>query len=381
MNILGRIFKVTNYDAIISLPGQLHGRLKATDISETYLKLLDSITKDENTAEEFKSLPEMFKQGDYVVCYVKKMDAEEGISLSLEPQLINQNLNPEYLAKNSKVSFAIHSVEDHGYVLETGSSNLRAFLSKKDVENEEITFCPGKQIICSIKSIKFSENNYTAKVSTKLKYLAAVEQNIENLDVLIPGLQVSVVVKKVLKDGLKLKFGENVGFANQIYLAKSPSSYQKKQELVGTLLYTIPTIKFSYFSLLGGDETGGVNVGDIIDKARVISRESKGILIKLKKGVRGFIPLNKTGVKIEKVPTLFLPDSQHRCRVLSFNLMQKLFVCTMEKELLEEKYFDEKSITAGLIEEVTVEKIQNNGAVNVILGNYCDLLRMYSFQK
>ena len=139
MIILGRVNQVTDYDLIISLPGRLRGRVKATDINESYTNLLQSIVNyKSDSLFEFKSLPELYSPGDYVITYVKALDKDDRwrVSLSLESKLINQNLNPDLLSKGSKIVCTVGSVEDHGYVIETGIANTRAFLMKKDVDEE-----------------------------------------------------------------------------------------------------------------------------------------------------------------------------------------------------------------------------------------------------
>lgn len=137
MVILGRVHEATDYDLIVSLPGRLGGRVKVTDISESYTNLLQSIVNSKSDSlAEFKSLPELYTAGDYVVAYVKALGEDERwrVSLSLESSLVNQNLSANFLSKGSKIVCTVSSIEDHGYVIETGITNVRAFLSKKDVE-------------------------------------------------------------------------------------------------------------------------------------------------------------------------------------------------------------------------------------------------------
>ena len=149
MIILGRIHEATDYDLIVSLPGRLSGRIKVTDISESYTNLLQSIINSKSdSVSEFKSLSELYSPGDYVVAYIKALGEDERwrVSLSLESNLVNQNLSSNLLTKGSKLVCTISSVEDHGYVIETGISNMRAFLSKKDVE-ENSEYCKNSELL------------------------------------------------------------------------------------------------------------------------------------------------------------------------------------------------------------------------------------------
>lgn len=143
MTILGRISETTEYELIVSIPGGLLGRVQITDLSESYTNLLQNIVNAEDAqSNEFKSLSDLYNNGDYVVCYLKSVNSDGKwlYSLSLEPQLINQNVDSSYLVKGSRLVCTVKSIEDHGYVVDTGIANVRAFLATKHV-NKEKTYC------------------------------------------------------------------------------------------------------------------------------------------------------------------------------------------------------------------------------------------------
>lgn len=140
MVILGRISEITEYELIVSIPGGLLGHVQVTDLSESYTNLLQNIINSKNMqSDEFKSLPDLYSVGEYVVCYVKSInpDGKWLYSLSLEPQLINQNIDNNYLVEGAKLVCTVKSIEDHGYVVDPGIMNIRAFLPTKYVNNEK----------------------------------------------------------------------------------------------------------------------------------------------------------------------------------------------------------------------------------------------------
>lgn len=140
MVVLGRVREAREYDMIVSLPGRLIGRLELTDISDSYTKLLQSmINVADAKPEGYKSLPQLYQPGDYIVCYVKSLNLKDKwrVSLSLEPELINQNLDRTRIVQRSKIVGSVSSVEEHGYVIDTGVANLRTFLSANDVDEEK----------------------------------------------------------------------------------------------------------------------------------------------------------------------------------------------------------------------------------------------------
>lgn len=205
--------------------------------------------------------------------------------------------------------------------------------------------------MCVIKEIKTVDQMSVITLSAKKKTVDGISiHDIESLDALLPGTKLSLRITKVLSNGLQIAFGKNhVGYINQVYLDNLLSTYVEDMEVTGTLLYVMPTVKFAYFSLLTDEsEKERLQVGDIIKKTKVLYRESNGIIFKLtKSNLRGFVSLRRTDVPIAKIPTDFKPGSAHKCRVLSYNWMEHLYVCTMEKEILQQKYFSLADVKMG----------------------------------
>lgn len=138
--VLCRVSGTTEYELIVSLPGGMIGHVKAIDLSKSYTNILENIIQTENDlGNEFRTLPELYKPGDNVVCYIENIETDKKwrIDLSLDPELINQNMNNNYLKKGSRLVCTVSSIEETGYVLDTGISNVRAFMSFKDILNDE----------------------------------------------------------------------------------------------------------------------------------------------------------------------------------------------------------------------------------------------------
>ncbi|KYQ47857.1 Protein RRP5 like protein, partial [Trachymyrmex zeteki] len=371
--LLGRVSKVSEYDLIVSLPGGFLGRVQATDLSQSYTNLLqDIINARVIQSNEFKPLPDLFNLGDYVTCYVKSINVEDKwfCSLSMEPQLINQNVHSNYLVKNMKVVCTVKSIEDHGYIIDIGVANIRAFLSTEDIDKGK-QYCT--QLLCTIKEIEIVDHMSVIKLSTKRKKIDnANVHNIASLDVLTPGTKLSLYITKVLSNGLQVRFGKNsVGYINRIYLNNPLSTYVDNMEMIGTLLYILPTVKLAYFSLLTDtSEKEKLPVGHIINKAKVLYRESSGIIFKLSKsGLRGYISLRRTDVPFPKIPIEFKEGSTHKCRVLAYSWMEHFYVCTMEEEILKQKYFSASDLSIGDILTVTITHIETSrGYIHVQAG-------------
>ncbi|XP_011633635.1 protein RRP5 homolog [Pogonomyrmex barbatus] len=364
--LLGRVSEISEYDLLVSIPGGFLGRIVAADLSQSYTSLLQEIIASKAIqSNEFKTLPDLYKSGDYVVCYVKSINSEEKwfCSLSMEPQLINQNVYSNYLVKDTKIICSIKSIEDHGYVIDTGMVNVKAFLATEDIDKGKQYF-PGIQLLCSIKEIKTVDNVSIIKLSAKKKKIDNVSTHeITSLDILTPGTKLSLSVRKVLSNGLQVTFGKNnIGYINRIYLDKPLSMYTENMKMIGTLLYILPTVKLAYFSLLTDvSEKEKLRIGDIIDKAKVLYRESNGIILKLSKsGLRGYVSSRKTNVPFDKIPIKFKEGSTHKCRVLAYGWMEHFYICTMEEEILKQKYFSSLDVNIGDILPVTITHIEPN---------------------
>lgn len=227
--------------------------------------------------------------------------------------------------------------------------------------------------MCAIKEIKTIDQVSVITLSAKKKIVNSVStHDIESLDALTPGTKLSLRVTKVLSNGLQVTFGkDNIGYINQVYLDSPLSEYVDDTEVTGTLLYVMPTVKFAYFSLLTDvSEEERLQVGGVIKKAKVLYRESNGIIFRLtKSNLRGFISLHRTNVSFDKIPTDFKQGSVHRCRILSYNWMENLYVCTMEKEILQQKYFSLSDLKIGDILTVKVTRVDTkSGFVQVRAG-------------
>ncbi|XP_071873721.1 protein RRP5 homolog [Bombus fervidus] len=375
--VLGCISEVTNYDLLISLPGGLVGRAQITDINECYTNLLQNFVKSQDSeTNEFKSLPELYTYGDYVVCYVKAIQSQEilQIAISLEPSLINQSLDVAYLDIGSKIVCTISSIEDHGYLVDTGLINVRAFIPTKESGSEKCLF-PGKQLLCYVKEVKNNENTSTITLTLKRKLVKTIcETEIKSLDSMMPGTKFDLSIKKVLSNGLCVSLNENnIGFINQIYLDEPLSKYSNSLTITGTLLYILPTIKFAYFSsTIDKSRDNTIKPGDVVEGATVLFRESRGIVLQLtKNGIRGFVSLKRTGVEYNKIIEKFAPGTTHKCRILSYSWLDGIYLCTMQRSLLEQKYFSLSDFKPGDMVNVKITDIDKvNGFVNVQLGKF-----------
>ncbi|XP_023288402.1 protein RRP5 homolog [Orussus abietinus] len=210
------------------------------------------------------------------------------------------------------------------------------------------------------------------QLSTKSKHMECVSNHeIHALDALTPGTSLMLTVKDLLPNGLRVSFGsDNIGFINEIYLGAALSSFSKGTEVCGTLLYVLPILKISYFTLLPKEkEKELLTIGDIFEEAKVIFRMNNGIFMSFPKGHRAFIPVHKTGINLERIESVFKLGSVHKCRILRYSWMDRVYLCSTEKTVLEKKYFSVSELSPGDVLYVKVMKINNeSGSVTVASG-------------
>lgn len=88
-----------------------------------------------------KSLNELFKIGEIVRCYIKEtsIDAIKSSTnriryiLSLNPKLVNKGVLKKHIKLQMSIVGAVISVEDHGYVIDSGIPDLKCFLPKSEI--------------------------------------------------------------------------------------------------------------------------------------------------------------------------------------------------------------------------------------------------------
>lgn len=140
------------------------------------------------------------------------------------------------------------------------------------------------------------------------------------------------------------------------------------------VLYITPTTKLTYLTLRNIETPANSTLAEgFISNAKVLSRVNKGLYVKLSKTEKGFISYRrlkkniKPSENIETALNAYQAGSTHRCRVLDYDLMENVYICTLEKDLVNEKYFSGNDLNLGDFVQVVIEKITPRG-VEVKLG-------------
>lgn len=324
---------------------------------------------------------ELFTPGQVV--YAKVLDKcfgdKQEILLSLLPEDVNSEINASILSEGNVLTCAVEEEEDHGYLMESGLKNIRAFLPKKNVKGSSNTLSIGEHIFVKVQ--KITETSITLNMFKKNEPPKIDTIEVPNLKTLMPGCVVDFNIAQILKNGVEgLLFDGSVSaHVNELDL---PSKYSLNdsqiigKELKARILYTMP-FSNQIYATLTVDEMKTRNVirfGTLIEQAKVLKQTSTGVLVKLNANARGIIPRRsivkkfKTNFDLESTMMKFTTNSVHQVRVMDYNILEDLYLVTNDSKLIKEKYFGTYDLTLGQYAQAKVEEKIKDG-FRVKIGN------------
>uniref|UniRef100_A0A8C4Z1T6 Programmed cell death 11 n=1 Tax=Gadus morhua TaxID=8049 RepID=A0A8C4Z1T6_GADMO len=343
MLMLACVKEVADFDVVMSLPCGLLGFLQIKNISDGYTKLLSEQLRSQGT-EEISSLDRVFRPGMLVRCVVLKLDITKGgalsIKLSINPKLLNKALRPGTLRPGMTLSGCVESVEDHGYLVDIGVGETKAFLPRQvatDQNPNPEELRAGQTITCRVDEVKGSGRVVRLSVNPlALARTFADASHDWSLTSLQPGLLVKAKVKTVTKHGLLLSF---LSFSGQVdFLHMEPeeeSTYTVGQEVQACVLYIEPVTRLVALSLrrhllapgslVDLAPAGGDRIGEVVDGCRVTSMHNmSGALLELPDQTRAFTAQTSALDKLLSLPEL-------SCRILNFSAMEQVHFASLRK--------------------------------------------------
>lgn len=357
MIIMGSVKSVNSVCVYISLPGRIVGRVIASNVSDSYNKILSQFIQSSSGVEHYKPLTQMFKVGQIV--YAKVMEIKDNgygktdVNLSLKPRDVHSELVHKNFRKGMIFNCAIEEVQDHGFIIESSIRNLRCFLPIDKVVGEAKDYSVG--MILPLKIEKLTQTNTASTAicreikseNTKIKDLTDC-----NLDYILPGVTVNFLVTSHLKDGLRgtIMNGDFAGYVNEHHLTTpltTIESIEANSTVSAKVLYVMPLTKLVYLTLNLepiSQETE-LHRGDIIEKAVVSHVGSGGIVLILNGQHKGVISMktirsiNHGNYDIDVIMNKYTKNSKHKIRVLEYDPIDALYICTDDEIAVAEKYF------------------------------------------
>lgn len=210
--VLGQVSQVNTHDLAIALPNNLTGYASLTRISQTItnsveaaLKGDDSDEEDENEIEtKLPSLQELFTPGQWLRTIVVENTAISGttnkskkkhIELSIEPEMVNASLFKDDILPKTLLQVSVNSIEDHGFIVSTGLTNLTGFIKKSALGGLAVDSIQEGQVFlaCVLQRPK----NGVVQLSLDLKASQTPIADVSDVSSLLPGDTVQCLLTEV----------------------------------------------------------------------------------------------------------------------------------------------------------------------------------------
>lgn len=318
----------------------------------------------------------------------------EPLELSLSPTEIQCELYHNKIQNGLVIIAAVEMIEDYGYIMETGIKNLVAFLPKENVKSD---LAIGEVLACTVyETTRNSNISSTIKLTTlKNKRNAINMEQIEdiNLDTILPTTTLKFQVSNLVRNGLQgtVCNGQFTALVNEYQLQKVLSKavdYPIGNVYDARVLYTMPLTKNIFVSLnyekiiISNEDL--LPIGMIIETAQVIKNTPKGIVFNINSTAKGLITSKvlRDNYKSENydkslLNSKYAVNSQHRLRILSYEIFERIYICTDNEKQLNEKYFNVENLRCGQTIEGEIKmKTQENG-YGVMVGNIKAYIKPY----
>ncbi|CAN6626078.1 rRNA biogenesis protein Rrp5p [Trichomonascus vanleenenianus] len=409
--VLGQISEVNSLDLAVSLPNNLTGYVPITNISKHLSQLLESVEKaaeNDSDDEEEIDLPELtdlFKVGQWVRAAVvasgveepqkKNQKAKKRIELSIDPVVVNEKLDSDDLKPGMAVQGAVNSVEDHGAIMSIGASDeVTGFVSKKElhragIQTDELR--KGQVLLLTVLSRSSNGRTLTLTASPldrKVPVVAALSSSSS----LTAGMLVETIITEVRSTGVVGKVFEFAeGTADQIHsgLLESgkkdmESLYKVGDTVKARVIFTYPDsdplkVALSFLPHVVGLSTSSESplaklpVGSIVDAKIELVEPKSGLYVTVGGKKHGFVHISRVSSeeRIEELSAAskdYSSGTVHKARVLGFANTDGLYVLSLEKAILEQKYLRAQDVPIGDVVSCKVERIMAQGGIIVKLS-------------
>ncbi|EEU39143.1 uncharacterized protein NECHADRAFT_43434 [Fusarium vanettenii 77-13-4] len=402
--VLGQVTKINNLDIEVALPNNLTGHVSIVAISEQLTERLEKDAAEKDDEEDDKDedgidLETIFSIGQYVRAYVVSTVDESGtgkgkrrIELSLRPSEANTGLEGDDVVINTTVAASIVSVQDRGFVMDTGISNLGAFLSRSEIDSsfDEQRLQPGAVFLCQV--VSKGANGKIAQLSLQQKKLGNpknVPADATTINTFLPGTIADVLVSNTDRRGFAGKIMGHLDVtADLIHSGVGPagvsldSTYKIGSRVKARIICNFPAAKepklgISLLPHITSLEqkrptkttdakklpTTVLPISSLVEKCTVRHVEGEiGLFVDIGiPGLSGFVHISR--VKDGKVEALYESSgpykvgSEHKGRVVGYNQVDGLFQISFEKSVLEQQYLRLEDVPIGAVITGEVERV------------------------
>lgn len=390
------IKEISDFELKLSVCGGIVATVSITDISSPYTSLLQSFAQNDSPlSDDIEVLKPngMFKIGQHfpirIISKSKRTEGFRGVEVkgSLNPKDIYQDVKASSLLRVPQMPIigAVASIEDHGFVMDVGFENIKAFLPKdkamtaiKAIKGRN-SLSVGQLVLCSIESV-LSERSI--RLTTDLKFLSDFKLKSDNevdLSCLTPGISVRATVLNVTEKGLVVYILNGLkGFVTRHHLRNDwelpKNLYKIGDKVEGIILYRHPITKQIALSLKPmrhpkaiTNLIDSVKVGRLYENAVMMGRDHTGnCVFKLPDGLKAICSRKQLFDKHlddAEFENALAIGSSHKCRVKSINIMDSLIVVTLKKSALDFPFVSDNDLKIGSLFRGKVKKVMADGAI------------------
>lgn len=297
------------------------------------------------------------------------------LQLSMSPSDINSDLIHNKIIEGFVLTCAIDEIEDHGYIIDTGIHNLRAFLPKSKALSND--YVEGQLISCIVESIECSKSASTAKLRCINRIQHKTEENVAMIPMLLPQSIVKFKIKKIIK-GIVTGTVCNDGFQAAVlnyHLEKpttTPNDYTEGLEVDARVVCIMPLSKIVYLTLnlkklVKLNSPGILPINKVVKNAEVIRQTESSVELKLKNNFKGIIKRHAGGND-----AVLNPGQKLKVKLLEYNIFDRIYLCSNDTRLLQEHDFTVDKLKVGERVDFVVLSINEDGIIGFI-GIYGNL--------
>ncbi|EST06611.1 Suppressor of forked [Kalmanozyma brasiliensis GHG001] len=448
---------------VVSLPNQMLGHIPVTQISPQFTQRLQAAadasaeddseqddSMDEDSDEEdagangsssknVKKVPELrdlFHIGQWLVASVvqvrgsdvaKGRPTREGgeyekesrrVELSLAPHLVNTGMATSDLDAGATLTAAISSIEDHGYMLDTGISEFGGFVPFSEAAKLPASFNAGKNgkslhvgsvVFAKIKSIPENKRSFEATLDPKTVTTSPIK-HAPSITAILPGTLTKVLVTAALPTGLNVKlFGMFDATIDRFHLPELPEGkdipdiYKEGSKHVARVLWDLLSPPST---ALQGDNPDherkfGLSlaphvlaleapvakdkqllqhaypIGAALKATVVQTINDWGLIVSIQgTDLRGFVHISQVSddhvVSLPPSSGPFSKGTTHKARVVGHSPTDRTLQLSLKPSVLERKFMRVSEVEVGEIVNASIVKLDLPHAIFLQLQGHVD---------
>lgn len=403
--VLGKIKSIGRLDLTIAIGDNLVGYVPITSTSEEIRNQVETFAKQEENddieeeddddknviitgtmqSKAFPTLSDIFQVGQYLDAQVSESeDHKKRIQLTIEPQVLNKNLEEEDFISGNIIQGSVRSIEDHGVILNIGKP-INGFISNKDLKRLKLSPVVGQVLLTTIL-------NKDARVLT-LKPIDGSKNTIKTIssvDAIRPGIIVDALVSEIIKTGIITRvFGLvdgtiNLSNTNELDFKTLQHKYGVGNNIKarvaavllkgGTkklMLSLLPQIT-SLPNITETTETAleAFPIGYKLDSTTIKAIDSNYFYFQINGDIIGQAHLSKIDSS-KNFEVEYSVGTSHSSRVIGYNTYENILILTMDPKDINAKYLNARDIPSGELVEVEIVKVlPEQKGINVKLNEF-----------